>query len=64
MQLGPEYLSQRPGPGGTKLTYIEGWKASNLANEVFGFNAWSTTVTSLTTDYMDSNERYVLRMLQ
>lgn len=52
-RLGPEYLSQRPGPGGgPKLTYIEGWKVVDLANEVFGFNGWSTSVTSLDIDYV------------
>ncbi|KAJ3019968.1 DNA repair protein rad52 [Thoreauomyces humboldtii] len=35
-QLGPEYISQRQGPGGTKLNYLEGWKAVDLANEIFG----------------------------
>ena len=36
-KLGPEYISQRPGPlGAQKLTYIQGWKIINLANEVFG----------------------------
>jgi DNA repair and recombination protein RAD52 len=25
-KLGPEYISQRPGPSGSKLTYAEGWK--------------------------------------
>ncbi|WFC99000.1 DNA repair protein rad52 [Malassezia yamatoensis] len=53
-RLGPEYLSQRQGPGGgPKLTYIEGWKAVDLANEVFGFNGWSTSITSLDVDYLD-----------
>lgn len=37
-KLGPEMLATRQGGGGTKLTYIEGWKAINLANEVFGYN--------------------------
>jgi len=37
-KLGPEYLSNRQGGGGTKLTYIEGWRVINLANEVFGYN--------------------------
>lgn len=47
-KLGPEFLSQRPGPGGgPKLTYAEGWKIINLANEVFGFNGWSTRCVSL-----------------
>ena len=55
-KLGQEYISQRPGPGGPKLTYAEGWKMINLANEVFGFNGWSSTVVSLTTDFIDFNE--------
>lgn len=51
---GPEFISQRPGPGGgPKLTYIEGWRIIGLANEVFGFNGWSSSVVSLSTDYLD-----------
>ncbi|KAF8652378.1 hypothetical protein AX16_004406 [Volvariella volvacea WC 439] len=57
-KLGPEFISQRPGPGGgPKLTYAEGWKIINLANEVFGFNGWSSSVVSLTTDFVDYNEQ-------
>ncbi|KAF8635374.1 hypothetical protein AX15_000379 [Amanita polypyramis BW_CC] len=56
-KLGPEYISQRPGPGGgPKLTYAEGWKIINLANEVFGFNGWSSNVVNMTTDFVDYNE--------
>jgi len=56
-KLGPEYISQRPGPGGgQKLTYAEGWKIINLANEIFGFNGWSSSIVSVTTDFMDYNE--------
>ncbi|KAI5118012.1 hypothetical protein M0805_003449 [Coniferiporia weirii] len=56
-KLGPEYISQRPGPGGgPKLTYAEGWKIINLANEVFGFNGWSSSVVNLNTDFIDYNE--------
>ncbi|KAG1745288.1 Rad52/22 family double-strand break repair protein-domain-containing protein [Suillus lakei] len=56
-KLGPEYISQRPGPGGgPKLTYAEGWKILNIANEVFGFNGWSSQIVNMTTDYMDYNE--------
>jgi len=52
-RLGPEFLSQRPGPGGVrKLTYIEGWRVVDLANEIFGFNGWSTSVRSLDVDYV------------
>ncbi|KAG2363486.1 DNA repair protein Rad52/59/22 [Suillus spraguei] len=56
-KLGPEYISQRPGPGGgPKLTYAEGWKIINIANEVFGFNGWSSQIINMTTDYVDYNE--------
>jgi DNA repair and recombination protein RAD52 len=56
-KLGPEYVSQRPGPGGgPKLTYAEGWKIINLANEIFGFNGWSSSVVNLNVDFIDFNE--------
>ncbi|KAF9446011.1 Rad52/22 double-strand break repair protein [Macrolepiota fuliginosa MF-IS2] len=56
-KLGPEYISQRQGPrGGPKLTYAEGWKIINLANEVFGFNGWSSNLVNVTTDFVDRNE--------
>lgn len=43
--LAPEMVSQRHGPGGQKLSYIEGWRLIALANEMFGFNGWSHSVT-------------------
>ncbi|KAG6331988.1 hypothetical protein ID866_7100 [Astraeus odoratus] len=56
-KLGPEFISQRPGPGGgPKLTYAEGWKIINLANEVFGFNGWSSSIVNISTDFIDYNE--------
>ncbi|RXW11356.1 hypothetical protein EST38_g14499 [Candolleomyces aberdarensis] len=56
-KLGPEYLSQRPGPGGGPgIAYIEGWQIINLANEVFGFNGWSSSVLNITTDFIDYSQ--------
>ncbi|KAG8216726.1 Rad52/22 family double-strand break repair protein-domain-containing protein [Butyriboletus roseoflavus] len=56
-KLGPEFVSQRPGPGGgPKLTYAEGWKIINLANEVFGFNGWSSSIVNIATDFVDYSE--------
>ncbi|KAK0494614.1 RAD52 DNA repair protein [Armillaria luteobubalina] len=56
-RLGPEYISTRPGPGGgAKLTYAEGWKIINLANEVFGFDGWSSSIVTMSTDFMDFDE--------
>ena len=50
--LGPEYLSHRSGPGGIKVTYVEGWKAIDLANKHFGFNGWSSQILDITVDYV------------
>lgn len=50
--LGPEYISTRPGGGGGKLTYIEGWRAIDLANEVFGYNGWFTDIKYLEADFV------------
>lgn len=51
--LGPEFVSYRPAPGGGRVAYLEGWKAINLANDTFGFNGWSTEIRTLTVDYCD-----------
>ncbi|XP_060565591.1 DNA repair protein RAD52 homolog [Ruditapes philippinarum] len=52
-RLGQEFISQRAGAGGQKLAYIEGWRLVNLANEMFGFNGWSHSVTNQTIDFVD-----------
>ncbi|XP_054751808.2 uncharacterized protein LOC129257500 [Lytechinus pictus] len=52
-RLGPEFVSQRAGAGGQKLAYIEGWRLINLANETFGFNGWSHSITNQTIDFVD-----------
>uniref|UniRef100_A0A8W8M590 DNA repair protein RAD52 homolog n=2 Tax=Magallana gigas TaxID=29159 RepID=A0A8W8M590_MAGGI len=52
-KLGPEFISQRAGAGGQRLAYIEGWRLINLANEMFGFNGWSHSVTQQTVDFVD-----------
>ncbi|KAB7495253.1 DNA repair protein RAD52-like protein, partial [Armadillidium nasatum] len=58
-KLGPNFISQRAGPGGQKLAYIEGWRIISLANEIFGFNGWSHSVTDQTIDFVDHyNGRY------
>lgn len=51
--LGPEYVSFRPGTGGQNVSYIEGWKALNLANDIFGFNGWSSELISVLVDFLD-----------
>lgn len=54
-QLGPEYISSRPGPGGQKVHYIAGEKCIQLANEVFGFNGWSSSIMNIQVDYVDED---------
>ncbi|PNS14894.1 hypothetical protein CAC42_2123 [Sphaceloma murrayae] len=54
-QLGPEYISNRSGNGGGKVHYIAGEKVINLANEVFGFNGWSSSIQNVQVDFVDEN---------
>lgn len=51
-QLGPEYISSRPGAGGKKVHYLTAEKCINLANEVFGFNGWSSAIKDVTVDFV------------
>src|SRR5947207_11125526 len=51
-RLGPEFISQRAGPGGRKLGYMTGEKAINLANSVFGFNGWSSQIQNVVVDFV------------
>jgi DNA repair and recombination protein RAD52 len=51
-QLGPEYISTRPGNGGGKVHYLAAEKVINLANEVFGFNGWSSQIKDVQIDFV------------
>ena len=55
-KLGPEYISKRVGFGANQVAYIEGWRAINLANQIFGYNGWSTEVRSVTVDFLDERQ--------
>ncbi|GAB1315089.1 DNA repair protein rad52 [Madurella fahalii] len=54
-QLGPEYISSRAGPSGQKVHYITAEKCITLANEVFGFNGWSSSIQNIQVDFVDEN---------
>ncbi|CAI4215369.1 unnamed protein product [Parascedosporium putredinis] len=54
-QLGPEYISSRAGPSGTKVHYITSEKCIALANEIFGFNGWSSSIQNITVDFVDEH---------
>ena len=57
-QLGPEYISSRPGAAGQKVHYLAADKCINLANEVFGFNGWSSSIKQLQIDYVGHHDHY------
>lgn len=50
--LGPEYIASRAGAGGAALQYIPGEKVIGLANEIFGFNGWSSSIQNVQIDYV------------
>jgi DNA repair and recombination protein RAD52 len=55
-QLGPEYISSRPGASGQKVHYLAAEKVIKLANEVFGFNGWSSAIQNIQIDFVDENQ--------
>jgi DNA repair and recombination protein RAD52 len=54
-QLGPEYISSRPGAAGQKVHYLAAEKVINLANEIFGFNGWNSSVQNIQIDFVDEH---------
>ncbi|KAG8528005.1 uncharacterized protein KY384_006921 [Bacidia gigantensis] len=55
-QLGPEYISSRPGAGGAKVHYLAADKCINLANQALGFNGWSSSIQQIQIDFVDENQ--------
>ncbi|KAL9613979.1 MAG: hypothetical protein Q9167_001528 [Letrouitia subvulpina] len=55
-RLGPEFISTRPGAAGQRVPYLAGDKCINLANEVFGFNGWSSGIQQIQVDFVDENQ--------
>ncbi|XP_021455904.2 DNA repair protein RAD52 homolog isoform X1 [Oncorhynchus mykiss] len=52
-KLGPEYISSRMAGGGQKVCYIEGHRVISLANEMFGYNGWSHSISQQNVDFVD-----------
>ncbi|KAK9516821.1 hypothetical protein VZT92_024731 [Zoarces viviparus] len=52
-KLGPEYISSRMAGGGQKVCYVEGHRVIGLANEMFGYNGWSHSITQQNVDFID-----------
>ncbi|XP_056137946.1 DNA repair protein RAD52 homolog isoform X2 [Lampris incognitus] len=52
-KLGPEYISTRVAGGGQKVCYVEGHRVISLANEMFGYNGWSHSISQQNVDFVD-----------
>ncbi|KAL8693681.1 MAG: hypothetical protein Q9218_001538 [Villophora microphyllina] len=55
-KLGPEYISTRPGAAGQRVPYLAGDKCISLANEVFGFNGWSSGIQQIQIDFVEESQ--------
>ncbi|RKP35512.1 hypothetical protein BJ085DRAFT_22655 [Dimargaris cristalligena] len=56
-----ELLCTRAAFGGSRLTYVEGWRVISIANQIFGFNGWSSTIKDTNVDFvMSPDNRYSL----
>lgn len=51
-KLDKDDISYRPSAAGN-VAYIEGWRTFNLANQVFGFNGWSSEILQLSQDFCE-----------
>ncbi len=58
-QLGTEYISARAGPGGGKVHYLSAHKCIGLANEVFGFNGWSSSIQTIQIDFVSHSGSFL-----
>eukprot|EP01046_Picozoa_sp_COSAG06_P070562 COSAG06_NODE_19789_length_822_cov_1.383126_1_plen_219_part_01 len=52
-----QLVSTRPAPGGGKVAYVEAHHTINFANDIFGFNGWSSTIEELKQEYIDQDQR-------
>ena len=57
--LGPEYISSRPGAAGQRVHYLAADTCINLANEVFGFNGWSSSIQQIQIDFVCSIDKSI-----
>ena len=54
--LGPDHLADRPGASGQRFTYVEGWRAIELANNILSFNGWSCSIVEITQDFVEERK--------
>ncbi|EPR80045.1 RAD52 protein [Spraguea lophii 42_110] len=60
-RLSPEYISYRRAWGETEVAYIEGWSAIAIANKIFGYNGWSSTIKEIKIDFIEEvNKKFII----
>jgi len=47
-----KFIRTRPGPGGQKITYVDGAYVIDQANSVFRFDGWSSQIVHLAEDFV------------
>jgi len=52
-KLTKEQISYRVGQGGSKLAYLETFRAVEIANDIFGFNGWCSSVSNFSIDFVE-----------
>lgn len=55
-KLAPEYISYRQGFNRIMVPYVEGWTVISLANQIFGFDGWSSQIVKMDVDYCDVSD--------
>jgi len=56
-KLGADEVTFRTGAGNQSVGYLETWRAIELANEIFGYDGWSSSVINLSQDFCDGTDR-------
>ncbi|KAL7273262.1 DNA repair protein rad52 [Rhizina undulata] len=52
-KVSTEHIASRIGPNGKKIYYLPAERSIKIANEIFGFDGWNSTVRDLRVDFCD-----------
>ena len=58
MKTPADFVSVRPGPSNTSLKYLEGTKAIEIANAIFGYDGWAYEIKTLVSSVKPSGGQY------
>ena len=55
--------AKRVGPGGKRISYVEGWVVLDKANEIFGATGWSCEIKSIKCNCRRDSNRYYAKAM-